>query len=87
VSWVQRRQGENELQLLTVGKQTYSGDPRYQIEFQYPNNWKLKIVSAIKEDEGVYECQVSTHPPRIITYNLHINGELKVLFSNMVRDF
>ncbi|XP_063709345.1 uncharacterized protein LOC134837883 [Culicoides brevitarsis] len=73
VSWVHRRQGQTALQLLTVGKQTYSGDARYTIDFQYPNNWRLKIESVIKDDEGVYECQVSTHPPRIITYHLHVN--------------
>uniref|UniRef100_A0A336L9G3 CSON005154 protein n=1 Tax=Culicoides sonorensis TaxID=179676 RepID=A0A336L9G3_CULSO len=73
VSWVHRRQGQTALQLLTVGKQTYSGDSRYTIDFQYPNNWRLKIESVIKDDEGVYECQVSTHPPRIITYHLHVN--------------
>jgi hypothetical protein len=76
VSWVRRKHGETNLDLLTVGRQTYSGDPRYTIEFQYPNNWRLKIARANRHDEGIYECQISTHPPRIITYNLHINGEL-----------
>jgi hypothetical protein len=58
VSWVRRKSGENGLELLTVGKQTYSGDPRYSVDFQYPNNWRLKIVSAQKIDEATYECQV-----------------------------
>lgn len=75
MSWVRRKHGETDLQLLTVGKQTYSGDPRYTIEFQYPNNWRLKIASANKNDEGVYECQISTHPPKVIIYYLHVNGE------------
>ncbi|EDS26094.1 conserved hypothetical protein [Culex quinquefasciatus] len=73
VSWVRRKHGETDLQLLTVGKQTYSGDPRYTIEFQYPNNWRLKIAAANKNDEGVYECQISTHPPKVIIYYLHVN--------------
>lgn len=55
VSWVRRKSGENGLELLTVGKQTYSGDPRYSVDFQYPNNWRLKIVSAQKIDEATYE--------------------------------
>jgi hypothetical protein len=59
VSWVRRKSGENGLELLTVGKQTYSGDPRYSVDFQYPNNWRLKIVQAQKIDEATYECQVS----------------------------
>ncbi|CAO1390954.1 unnamed protein product [Diamesa hyperborea] len=74
VSWVRRKNGENGLELLTVGKQTYSGDPRYSVDFQYPNNWRLKIVSAQKIDEATYECQISTHPPRIIQYNVHVNA-------------
>ncbi|CAO1404988.1 unnamed protein product [Diamesa serratosioi] len=74
VSWVRRKNGENGLELLTVGKQTYSGDPRYSVDFQYPNNWRLKIISAQKIDEATYECQISTHPPRIIQYNVHVNA-------------
>lgn len=62
-------------ELLTVGLHTYSGDNRYTVEFQYPHNWRLKISNARKSDEGTYECQISTHPPRVMQVNLHINGE------------
>ena len=75
VSWMRRLVGENELQLLTVGNNTYSGDLRYAVHYQYPNNWRLKITKTQVTDEGTYECQLSTHPPRVIQYNLHINGE------------
>lgn len=75
VSWVRRKPGETGLELLTVGLQTYSGDARYKIEFQYPNNWKLKIESASKDDEGTYECQISTYPPRVIQKNIFIIGK------------
>lgn len=75
VLWVRRKEVENDFQLLTVGKQTHSHDSRFTIEFQYPNNWRLKISEAQKQDEGIYVCQISTHPPRVIQYNLHINGE------------
>ena len=63
------------MELLTVGKTTYSGDARYSVDFQYPNNWRLKIESAQKMDEATYECQISTHPPRIIQYNVHVSGK------------
>jgi hypothetical protein len=75
VSWVRRKHGEDDLQLLTVGLHTYSGDSRYTVEFQYPNNWRLQIKFTNKRDEGTYECQLSTHPPKVIQIHLHINGE------------
>uniref|UniRef100_A0A1I8NQ85 Ig-like domain-containing protein n=1 Tax=Stomoxys calcitrans TaxID=35570 RepID=A0A1I8NQ85_STOCA len=75
VSWVRRNPGgENALDLLTVGLHTYTGDKRYKMEFQYPNNWRLKIVNVKKDDEATYECQISTHPPRVIQINLHVNA-------------
>lgn len=63
------------MNLLTVGQHTYTGDPRYTIEFQYPDNWRLRIKRVNSSDEGQYECQISTHPPKFIHVNLHINGK------------
>ncbi|XP_047111702.1 uncharacterized protein LOC124788475 [Schistocerca piceifrons] len=74
VSWVRRRPGSEELQLLTVGRQTYSGDERYAVSFQYPDNWRLTVKDSRPADQGDYECQVSTHPPRTVRYNLLIRG-------------
>ncbi|XP_049780155.1 uncharacterized protein LOC126176985 [Schistocerca cancellata] len=74
VSWVRRRPGSEELQLLTVGRQTYSGDERYAVSFQYPDNWRLTVKDSRPADQGDYECQVSTHPPRTVRYNLVIRA-------------
>ncbi|ALC43128.1 dpr20, partial [Drosophila busckii] len=76
VSWVRRsaQNEENALDLLTVGLTAYTGDKRYKMEFQYPNNWRLRIVNVKKDDEATYECQISTHPPRVIQINLHVNA-------------
>ncbi|XP_030385684.1 uncharacterized protein LOC115632599 [Scaptodrosophila lebanonensis] len=76
VSWVRRnaQREENALDLLTVGLHTYTGDKRYKMEFQYPNNWRLKITNVKKDDEAQYECQISTHPPRVIQINLLVNA-------------
>jgi hypothetical protein len=72
VSWVRRH--EQELHLLTVGMQTYSTDSRFSLHFQHPNDWRLQIKFARPRDEGIYECQVSIHPPRIYTVRLIVAG-------------
>lgn len=77
---MRRRHGESNLELLTVGKQAYSADPRYTVEFQYPSNWRLKIESVVKEDESTFICQISTHPPRVITKNMFVNGKYVVRY-------
>ncbi|XP_053982289.1 zwei Ig domain protein zig-8-like isoform X1 [Hylaeus volcanicus] len=74
VSWVRRQDNGEKVNLLTVGQQTYIGDPRYTVKFQYPDNWRLQIKPVNSSDEGQYECQVSTHPPKHIHVNLHINA-------------
>ncbi|XP_043501415.1 uncharacterized protein LOC122523615 isoform X1 [Polistes fuscatus] len=74
VSWVRRQDNGEKMNLLTVGRQTYTGDSRYTIEFQYPDNWRLQIKSVNSSDEGQYECQISTFPPKFILVNLHINA-------------
>ncbi|ROT76980.1 hypothetical protein C7M84_004393, partial [Penaeus vannamei] len=37
----------------------------YTLEFVEPNNWQLVIKAAEEADQGHYECQVSSHPPKI----------------------
>jgi hypothetical protein len=72
VSWVRRifyfddfnetaqaPQARQELQILTVGLNTFVADKRYGIDFQYPSNHRLQIKNVKKRDEGFYECQVS----------------------------
>lgn len=63
-----------------MGLHTYTGDKRYKMEFQYPSNWRLKINNVKKDDEATYECQISTHPPRVIQINLHVNGKFQYFF-------
>lgn len=73
VSWM-RRKGE-DLTLITFGQHTYSGDSRYSLEFEEPNDWKLLIQYANERDEGPYECQVSSHPPLVLLVYLTIIGK------------
>ncbi|KYN12217.1 Opioid-binding protein/cell adhesion molecule [Trachymyrmex cornetzi] len=71
VSWVRRR-GE-ELHLLTIGLDTYASDSRFSLAFEKPNDWRLLLRSATERDTGLYECQVSAHPPLIRTVHLAVS--------------
>lgn len=70
VSWL-RRKGD-ELHLLTFGLHTYSSDSRYTLLYKHPDDWTLEIKYANKRDEGLYECQVSTHPPKVLYVQLNV---------------
>lgn len=76
-----RRKGD-ELALITFGRHTYSGDSRYSLEFEEPNDWKLLIQYANERDEGPYECQVSSHPPLVLLVYLTVIG--KFFFKNFI---
>lgn len=78
--WVRRT--SDKFSLLTVGNITYSGDPRIKVTFQYPNNWRLHINPMLKEDAGLYMCQVSTHPPRVFATNVTVLR--KCFFSSLL---
>ncbi|XP_018318716.1 zwei Ig domain protein zig-8 [Agrilus planipennis] len=70
VSWV--RKGENPA-LLTYGLATYSADERFMVEHvRHLQNWGLLIKKVQQSDAGVYECQVSTHPPVSIFIKLRV---------------
>lgn len=75
--WIRRT--SDKFSLLTVGNNTYSGDPRIKVKFQYPNNWRLHINPMQKEDAGLYMCQVSTHPPRVFATNVTVLRKYNLL--------
>lgn len=84
VSWVRRLVDTNQMLLLTVGMNTYSSDERFRADFQYPDDWRLRIDNVTKEDEGTYECMISTHPPQAIQTNFYVTCEL-ITFAFFVR--
>ncbi|GLH01829.1 Lachesin [Gryllus bimaculatus] len=60
VSWIRRK----DYHLLTVGVTTYTRDARYEmVHGQHSDEWTLKIKYVQNKDAGLYECQVSSHPP------------------------
>jgi len=70
VSWMKKEMGA--VRLLTFGLHTYSGDERLSINFEQPNNWKLRIKTTSGQDQGDYECQVSSHPPIVLQISLTV---------------
>lgn len=62
-----------------MGLFTYTSDDRFIIRHGtlQSNDWALQIKHVTPEDEGLYECQVNTDPPRSQYYYLHVVGELK----------
>ncbi|KAA0202222.1 hypothetical protein HAZT_HAZT009955 [Hyalella azteca] len=72
VSWVRRR----DYHLLTVGPVAYSSDQRFSVRYiKSEKDWQLHIRYVQKRDEGVYECQIATHPPISLLSTLHVVGE------------
>ncbi|XP_053203791.1 hemicentin-1-like [Panonychus citri] len=69
VSWIRRR----DLNVLTVGKYTYTPDQRFQaVHMENSDDWSLQIGYTSKSDAGIYECQVSTRPPKSLFVNLNV---------------
>ncbi|KAL2742253.1 acetylcholinesterase-like isoform X3, partial [Vespula maculifrons] len=72
VSWIKRKAVQ---ELLTVGLTTYANDERFQAtHFHHSEDWTLQIKYVQGRDAGLYECQVSTHPPTSIFLNLEVVG-------------
>lgn len=69
VSWIRRR----DFQLLTVGLTTYSSDDRFLVEHaRHLQNWALQIKFVTPNDAGMYECQISIHPPSSIFIEMKV---------------
>lgn len=59
-----------------MGLSTYSSDDRFFVEHtRHLGNWALRIKNAREDDEGLYECQISSHPPQSIFIELRIVGK------------
>lgn len=69
VTWKRRR----DYKILTFGMLTYSSDSRF---FTRPErngkDWCLHIKYVQPDDAGLYECQVTSHPPASIFVDLQL---------------
>ncbi|KAJ4434706.1 hypothetical protein ANN_23274 [Periplaneta americana] len=71
VSWIRRK----DYHLLTVGLATYSSDDRFfTAHVRNTQDWALHVRYAKARDGGLYECQVSTHPPSSLFVELQLVG-------------
>ncbi|XP_059474120.1 zwei Ig domain protein zig-8-like [Neocloeon triangulifer] len=69
ISWIRRK----DYHLLTVGLTTYSSDDRYQaVHAQHSEDWTLQVKFVQERDAGLYECQVTSHPPTSIFIELRV---------------
>jgi len=72
VSWI--RQGD--LEILSVGSLLVSTNPRLGVHFDpRVHDHVLTIKQVAAKDEGAYECQVNTMPPRSLVVHLQVEDE------------
>nr|XP_031845831.1 uncharacterized protein LOC116432723 [Nomia melanderi] len=87
VSWIKWKEVQK---LLTVGLKTYANDERFQAtHFHHSEDWTLQIKYVQSRDAGLYQCQVSTHPPtslfRLFTRVLEARAEIAGPAEKFVR--
>ncbi|XP_050697051.1 uncharacterized protein LOC126985763 [Eriocheir sinensis] len=69
VTWMKR----DKDQLLTVGAQVYSSEARYSVSHsRHQKMWELQVRDVRKSDAGLYECQLTTHPPASLFFWLKV---------------
>lgn len=82
VSWI--RHGDTHL--LTTGMFRYTPDQRFSsLHKPSSENWVLELRNTSREDQGVYECQISTAPVRSLRFNLKVVDSYTTIPGNAVR--
>lgn len=82
VSWIRH----HDTHLLTTGMYRYTPDDRFStLHKPSSENWVLEIRNTLEEDEGVYECQISTTPIRSLRFNLKVVDSYTTIPGSPVR--
>ncbi|XP_064101205.1 lachesin-like [Macrobrachium nipponense] len=69
VTWIKK----DEDHLLTAGGQVYSSEARYSVTHERQKKlWALSVRDVRKSDAGLYECQLTTHPPTSLFFTLNV---------------
>ncbi|XP_042241115.1 zwei Ig domain protein zig-8-like [Homarus americanus] len=69
VTWMKR----DEDQLLTAGGEVYSSEKRYSVaHVRHQKLWELSLRDVRMSDAGLYECQLTTHPPASLFFTLKV---------------
>lgn len=72
MSWIRHR----DVHLLAVGGFTYTSDDRFTARHAAASqDWLLMIHYLQERDAGLYECQISTTPPKSHLIHLSVVGE------------
>ncbi|XP_042856813.1 titin-like [Penaeus japonicus] len=69
VSWLKK----DEDHLLTAGGQVYSSESKYSVSHaRHLKLWELSVRDVRFSDAGLYECQLTTHPPTSTFFTLKV---------------
>ena len=78
VSWFRRDAHDPAAMpvVLTVGFRPHSAENRFILDFEPPNNYRLRVRNVQWRDEGLYLCQLSVHPPSLMWSVLELERPL-----------
>ncbi|XP_066964389.1 opioid-binding protein/cell adhesion molecule-like isoform X2 [Macrobrachium rosenbergii] len=71
VSWIR----QSDLHVISANELTFTSDDRFRVIIDnLTSSFALEVISALRNDSGVYECQVNTRPKlsRPITLNVQV---------------
>jgi len=82
VSWIRH----DDTHLLTTGMYRYTPDQRFSsLHKPSSEHWVLEIRNTEDQDQGVYECQISTTPVRSLRFNLEVVDSFTTIPGSSVR--